>query len=117
MLIHTIIYMFSTESIGAQFSYLNRLRKYRKALNKMEYAPFAQSDIVMQTFFGSRDIFCEKCNKQLTRPSHVKSKNSEEYFPNYYCKRCIKGVSEFKPASSFMRMYQIDGFRFIIFTM
>ena len=83
----------------------------------MEYAPLAQNDIVMQTFFGSRDVFCENCNKQLTRPHHVKSKNLEEYFPNYYCKYCVKRVSEFKQASSFMRTYEIDGFRFIVFTM
>ena len=82
----------------------------------MEYAPLAQNDIVMQTFFGSRDVFCENCRKALTRPSHVKTKNPEEYFPNYYCKRCVKHVSEFKKASSLMQVYEVGGFHFIVFS-
>lgn len=82
----------------------------------MEYYQRDQNEVVMQTFFGSRDIFCENCRKALTRPSHVKTKNAEEYFPNYYCKRCVKHVSEFKKASSLMQVYEINGFRFIVFS-
>jgi len=82
----------------------------------MEYYQRDQNEVVMQTFFGSRDIFCETCKKALTRPSRVKTKNPDEYFPNYYCKRCVKRLSEFKQASSLMHVYEVDGFRFIVFS-
>ena len=83
----------------------------------MEFAEHNQLHAVMQLRFGTSEVECNTCAKILTHPSKVYSKNYHEYFPSFYCRKCIRNVSDFVPASNFMRTYEINGFQFIIFSL